>query len=155
MHAFFFSYAFFVSSRISMARCRRGTFPPRRTELRLRLRSRNANERPLDDPLSQGLRGYWKLDEGTGTSTTADASGNANTLSMTGPPPGRPAPSVPTPWTFPAQDNTSPSPIRQAASSTLSMARTLRLPAGSTEISSPPITRSSPRKQIKRPMPAM
>ena len=40
----------------------------------------------LDDPLSQGLRGYWKLDEGTGTSTTADASGNANTLSMTGPP---------------------------------------------------------------------
>ena len=40
----------------------------------------------LDDPLSQSLRGYWKLDEGTGTSTTADASGNANTLSMTGPP---------------------------------------------------------------------
>ena len=41
---------------------------------------------PLDDPLSQGLRGYWKMDEGTGTSTTADASGNANTLSLTGPP---------------------------------------------------------------------
>ena len=41
---------------------------------------------PLEDPFSQSLRGYWKLDEGTGTSTTADASGNANTLSMTGPP---------------------------------------------------------------------
>ena len=41
---------------------------------------------PPEDPLSQSLRGYWKMDEGTGTSTTADSSGNGNTLSMTGPP---------------------------------------------------------------------
>lgn len=41
---------------------------------------------PVEDPLSQGLLGYWKMDEGTGTSTTADSSGNANTLSLTGPP---------------------------------------------------------------------
>lgn len=38
---------------------------------------------PVEDALSQGLLGYWKMDEGTGTSTTADSSGNANTLTMT------------------------------------------------------------------------
>lgn len=38
---------------------------------------------PVEDALSQGLLGYWKMDEGTGTSTTADASGNANALTMT------------------------------------------------------------------------
>jgi hypothetical protein len=38
---------------------------------------------PAEDPLSQSLLGYWKLDEGTGTSTTADSSGNATTLTMT------------------------------------------------------------------------
>ncbi len=37
----------------------------------------------IEDPLSQSLLGYWKLDEGTGTSTTADSSGNATTLTMT------------------------------------------------------------------------
>jgi hypothetical protein len=41
---------------------------------------------PLEDSLSQSILGYWKLDEGTGTSTTADASGNSNTLSQVGPP---------------------------------------------------------------------
>ncbi len=40
---------------------------------------------PLDDPLSQGLRGYWKLDDGSGTNAT-DSSGNTNTLAMTGSP---------------------------------------------------------------------
>jgi len=38
---------------------------------------------PVEDALSQGLLGYWKMDEGTGTSTTADSSGNANNLTMT------------------------------------------------------------------------
>jgi len=38
---------------------------------------------PVENRLSQGLLGYWKMDEGTGTSTTADASGNANNLTMT------------------------------------------------------------------------
>jgi len=38
--------------------------------------------RPGDDSLEEGLAGYWKLDEGTGTSTTADASGNGNALTM-------------------------------------------------------------------------
>lgn len=33
--------------------------------------------------INNGLVGYWKLDEGTGTSTTADASGNANTGTLT------------------------------------------------------------------------
>ena len=40
---------------------------------------------PSEDPLSQSLRGYWKLDDGSGTNAT-DASGNSNTLSMTGSP---------------------------------------------------------------------
>lgn len=40
---------------------------------------------PVEDPLSQSLRGYWKLDDGSGTNAT-DASGNANTLAMTGSP---------------------------------------------------------------------
>ena len=40
---------------------------------------------PSEDPLSQSLRGYWKLDTGSGTSAT-DSSGNSNTLSMTGSP---------------------------------------------------------------------
>lgn len=40
---------------------------------------------PVEDPLSQGLRGYWKLDDGTGTNAT-DGSGNGNTLAMTGSP---------------------------------------------------------------------
>lgn len=40
---------------------------------------------PPEDPLSQSLLGYWKLDEGTGTNAT-DSSGNANTLAMTGSP---------------------------------------------------------------------
>ena len=38
---------------------------------------------PVEDALSQGLLGYWKMDEGTGTSTTVDSSGNANNLTMT------------------------------------------------------------------------
>ena len=38
-----------------------------------------------ESPLSQSLRGYWKLDDGSGTNAT-DASGNANTLAMTGSP---------------------------------------------------------------------
>lgn len=38
---------------------------------------------PVEDPLSQGLLGYWKFDEGTGTSTTADSSGNGNSGTMT------------------------------------------------------------------------
>ena len=37
---------------------------------------------PIEDALSQGLLGYWKMDEGTGTSTTTDSSGNANNLTM-------------------------------------------------------------------------
>ncbi|QQS15466.1 MAG: LamG domain-containing protein [Candidatus Moraniibacteriota bacterium] len=40
---------------------------------------------PTEDPLSQSLRGYWKLDTGSGTSAT-DSSGNGNTLAMTGSP---------------------------------------------------------------------
>ncbi len=40
---------------------------------------------PPEDTLSQSLRGYWKLDDGSGTSAT-DSSGNSNTLSMTGSP---------------------------------------------------------------------
>ena len=40
---------------------------------------------PPEDPLSQSLRGYWKLDTGSGTSAV-DSSGNGNTLSMTGSP---------------------------------------------------------------------
>ena len=40
---------------------------------------------PVEDPLSQSLRGYWKLDDGSGTNAT-DSSGNANTLAMTGSP---------------------------------------------------------------------
>ena len=39
----------------------------------------------VESPLSQGMRGYWKLDDGSGTSAT-DSSGNSNTLSMTGSP---------------------------------------------------------------------
>lgn len=39
----------------------------------------------VDDSLSQGIRGYWKLDDGTGTNAT-DSSGNGNTLAMTGSP---------------------------------------------------------------------
>ena len=38
-----------------------------------------------ESPLSQSLRGYWKLDDGSGTNAT-DSSGNANTLAMTGSP---------------------------------------------------------------------
>ena len=38
-----------------------------------------------ESPLSQSLRGYWKLDDGSGTNAT-DASGNGNTLAMTGSP---------------------------------------------------------------------
>ncbi|QQS15436.1 MAG: LamG domain-containing protein [Candidatus Moraniibacteriota bacterium] len=38
-----------------------------------------------DSPFSQSLRGYWKLDDGTGTNAT-DSSGNGNTLAMTGSP---------------------------------------------------------------------
>ena len=41
---------------------------------------------PQEDHIATTVRGYWKMDEGTGTSTTADASGNGNALSMTGPP---------------------------------------------------------------------
>ena len=37
---------------------------------------------PVEDSLSQGLLGYWKLDEGTGTSTVADSSGNGNSGTM-------------------------------------------------------------------------
>ena len=40
---------------------------------------------PVEDPLSQSLRGYWKLDDGSGTNAT-DSSGNGNTLAMTGSP---------------------------------------------------------------------
>jgi len=40
---------------------------------------------PPESPLSQSLRGYWKLDDGSGTNAT-DASGNGNTLAMTGSP---------------------------------------------------------------------
>ena len=40
---------------------------------------------PPEDPLSQSLRGYWKLDDGSGTNAT-DSSGNGNTLAMTGSP---------------------------------------------------------------------
>ena len=40
---------------------------------------------PPEDTLSQSLRGYWKLDDGSGTNAT-DSSGNANTLAMTGSP---------------------------------------------------------------------
>ncbi|MFZ1736085.1 MAG: LamG-like jellyroll fold domain-containing protein, partial [Candidatus Moraniibacteriota bacterium] len=39
----------------------------------------------VEDSLSQGMRGYWKLDDGSGTNAT-DSSGNANTLAMTGSP---------------------------------------------------------------------
>lgn len=39
----------------------------------------------VESPLSQGMRGYWKLDTGSGTSAV-DSSGNGNTLSMTGSP---------------------------------------------------------------------
>ena len=35
------------------------------------------------DKFQRGLSGYWKLDEGTGTSITADSSTNGNTLTMT------------------------------------------------------------------------
>ncbi len=38
---------------------------------------------PREDHIATTVRGYWKMDEGTGTSTTADSSGNANTLTMT------------------------------------------------------------------------
>ncbi len=38
--------------------------------------------RPGDEVLEEGLAGYWKLDENTGTSA-ADASGNANTGTLT------------------------------------------------------------------------
>ena len=38
-----------------------------------------------NSPLSQSLRGYWKMDDGSGTNAT-DASGNGNTLAMTGSP---------------------------------------------------------------------
>ncbi|QQR78675.1 MAG: LamG domain-containing protein [Candidatus Moraniibacteriota bacterium] len=41
------------------------------------------NTRPGDDVLEEGLAGYWKVDEGTGTSTTADATGNGNSATMT------------------------------------------------------------------------
>ncbi len=40
---------------------------------------------PIENRLEQGLVGYWKLDDGTGTNAT-DSSGNANTLAMTGSP---------------------------------------------------------------------
>ncbi|QQR77591.1 MAG: LamG domain-containing protein [Candidatus Moraniibacteriota bacterium] len=39
----------------------------------------------VESSLSQGMRGYWKLDDGSGTNAT-DSSGNANTLAMTGSP---------------------------------------------------------------------
>ena len=39
----------------------------------------------VESSLSQSLRGYWKLDDGSGTNAT-DSSGNANTLAMTGSP---------------------------------------------------------------------
>ncbi len=39
----------------------------------------------VEDSLSQGMRGYWKLDDGSGSNAT-DSSGNANTLAMTGSP---------------------------------------------------------------------
>ncbi len=44
-----------------------------------------ANLRPGDDVLEEGLSGYWKLDDGSGSSAT-DASGNGNTLSLTASP---------------------------------------------------------------------
>ncbi|MGB4833411.1 MAG: LamG domain-containing protein, partial [Candidatus Moraniibacteriota bacterium] len=40
------------------------------------------NTRPGDDPLEEGLAGYWKLDENTGTNA-ADASGNGNAGTLT------------------------------------------------------------------------
>lgn len=39
----------------------------------------------VEDSIATGVRGYWKLDDGTGTNAT-DSSGNANTLAMTGSP---------------------------------------------------------------------
>ena len=39
----------------------------------------------VENPLSQGMRGYWKLDTGSGTSPV-DSSGNGNDLSFTGSP---------------------------------------------------------------------
>ena len=40
---------------------------------------------PVENSLSQSMRGSWFLDDGSGTNAT-DASGNANTLAMTGSP---------------------------------------------------------------------
>ncbi|QQR77585.1 MAG: LamG domain-containing protein [Candidatus Moraniibacteriota bacterium] len=40
---------------------------------------------PIENRLSQGILGYWKLDDGSGTNAT-DSSGNGNTLAMTGSP---------------------------------------------------------------------